>query len=228
MVNSTKSADSSAWRDRSTPICSTVSNVSLIPAVSNTWMGVPPTTKVDSITSRVVPGKSVTIARSLWLQALSKLDLPTLGRPTIATFKPFLSSSPRSAVAKIVFTWVNTACSCCLIASSSRGGKSSSKSIRASTSAKISKQVARNWRIGWANLPCNPANAAWDAAWDCAATNLEILSAWVKSILPLRNARKVNSPGWANLAPWEIQSCNTCCTGTIPPWQWNSITSSRV
>ena len=54
----------------------------------------PPTTSRDSTTSRVVPGNSVTIARSLRLQAFNRLDLPAFGRPTIATFNPLRNSSP--------------------------------------------------------------------------------------------------------------------------------------
>ena len=139
MVKRTRSAALAAWRDRSTPIFSTVSVVSLMPAVSSTLTGIPLTTRVDSITSRVVPGKGVTIARSLLLQALSKLDLPTLGQPTIATFKPLLSSSPCSAVASKAVTFSNTRFNRSLISTSFKGGRSSSKSILASTSANIFK-----------------------------------------------------------------------------------------
>ena len=48
--------------------------------------------------SRVVPATSVTMARWEPLQALSRLDLPTLGRPTSATCSPLRSSCPARCV----------------------------------------------------------------------------------------------------------------------------------
>uniref|UniRef100_A0A7C9F693 Uncharacterized protein n=1 Tax=Opuntia streptacantha TaxID=393608 RepID=A0A7C9F693_OPUST len=82
------SAPSATASDLSTPILSTTSSVSRIPAVSSRVTGIPLTVILASTTSRVVPAMSVTIALSLLLQAFRRLDLPTLGRPTIATCKP--------------------------------------------------------------------------------------------------------------------------------------------
>ena len=68
------------------PICSTSSvGVDRMPAVSRRVTGTPCTDTEASTTSRVVPGTAVTMARSLLLHAFSRLDLPTLGRPTMAT-----------------------------------------------------------------------------------------------------------------------------------------------
>ena len=53
-----------ALRLRSTPNCSTASAVSWIPAVSMSRRRVPPQVTVSSTVSRVVPGMSVTMARS--------------------------------------------------------------------------------------------------------------------------------------------------------------------
>ena len=50
--------------------------------------------KVSSIVSRVVPAISDTIARSSFSKALSKVDLPALGFPTIATGIPFFKTFP--------------------------------------------------------------------------------------------------------------------------------------
>ena len=54
-----------AFAALSTPIFSTTSSVSRIPAVSATTTAYPPISSVSSNTSRVVPGMLVTIAASL-------------------------------------------------------------------------------------------------------------------------------------------------------------------
>jgi hypothetical protein len=61
-------------------------------------------------------------------------------------------------------------------------------------------------------------------AWMRSAT----ASAWVRSIRPLRNARRVNSPGSECLAPQERIRARTCRVTTGPPWQPISTVSSRV
>ena len=85
----TKSASSADCFENSIPISSTfpTSSQSLIPAVS---IKVTATSKsnVSLITSLVVPAISVTIARFAFNNELNKEDLPTLGRPTIATLIP--------------------------------------------------------------------------------------------------------------------------------------------
>ena len=58
----TKSAELSDSFDFSTPIFSTISSVSLIPAVSTIFKGIPFILTNSSITSLVVPAISVTIA----------------------------------------------------------------------------------------------------------------------------------------------------------------------
>ena len=52
--------------------------------------------RLSSIVSRVVPGISETIARSLSSSALSSEDLPALGGPTMATLTPSRISRPTS------------------------------------------------------------------------------------------------------------------------------------
>ena len=64
MSSKIKSASSNAFRLRSTPIRSTMSSVSRIPAVSTNFKGTPFTFTYSSIVSRVVPAISVTIAFS--------------------------------------------------------------------------------------------------------------------------------------------------------------------
>ena len=53
-------------------------------------------------------------------------------------------------------------------------------------------------------------------------------SALARSILWFRKARFVNSPGSAIRAPSSSARDSTAPALTWPPWQWISITSSRV
>ena len=98
-TNSTTSALFAARYDRSTPIFSTSSSVSRIPAVSMRLIATPSFSILSSRLSRVVPAMSVTIALSLPQSALSKDDLPTLATPTIATSMPSRTIAPVRAVA---------------------------------------------------------------------------------------------------------------------------------
>ena len=86
------SAASMALRDRSTPSCSTASAVSRRPAVSTSRRRTPPQRTDSSTVSRVVPGMSVTMARSYPARAFRREDLPALGRPTMAVRTPFFST----------------------------------------------------------------------------------------------------------------------------------------
>ena len=65
-----------------------------MPAVSMRTNVRLPRASTVSIESRVVPGCSATITRSSPSRAFSRLDLPTLGRPRIATR---IAASPASA-----------------------------------------------------------------------------------------------------------------------------------
>src|SRR5581483_7179559 len=56
-----------------------------MPAVSTSTNVSPPRRSTVSIASRVVPGMSETITRSWPSRALSRPDLPTFGRPRMAT-----------------------------------------------------------------------------------------------------------------------------------------------
>ena len=76
------------------PILSTTSFVSRIPAVSINLKPIPPIDISSSIVSLVVPAISLTMARSSFNKAFSKVDFPTLGSPTIATGIPFLITFP--------------------------------------------------------------------------------------------------------------------------------------
>ncbi len=73
---------------RSIPSVSTSSAPSRMPAVSKSFTGMPPMDAVSETRSRVVPGMSVTMARSCSSRRLKRLLLPTLGRPTMASVRP--------------------------------------------------------------------------------------------------------------------------------------------
>ena len=87
-TNSTRSARWAVSLDRSTPRASTVSTVSRMPAVSMSRSRKDPTWTDSSTISRVVPGMSVTMARSKPASRFRRLDFPTLGLPTMAAAMP--------------------------------------------------------------------------------------------------------------------------------------------
>ena len=87
-------ARSVSAKARSTPMRSTVSAVSRIPAVSDRFSTTSPSTTLSVITSRVVPSMSVTMARSLPQSRLSRLDFPVFGLPMIAAGTPSLMARP--------------------------------------------------------------------------------------------------------------------------------------
>ena len=57
-----------------------------MPGVSMATNALPSSSNRTSTLSRVVPGISLTIIRSAWASVLTNVLLPTLRRPTIATF----------------------------------------------------------------------------------------------------------------------------------------------
>ncbi len=87
-TSKTTSALSAAARLRCTPICSTGLSLGVMPAVSMRCSGMPRRLATSSTVSRVVPATGVTIARSVRNNALSRLDLPTFGRPIMAVRNP--------------------------------------------------------------------------------------------------------------------------------------------
>ncbi len=71
-----------------TPICSTRLSVSLIPAVSISFKGIPFRLMVPSTISLVVPSISVTMAFSSSKRVFKRLLLPTFGFPMIPILIP--------------------------------------------------------------------------------------------------------------------------------------------
>ena len=78
------------------PMVSMESLVSRMPAVSMKRKVTPAMLTVSSMVSRVVPAMSETMARSSPSRALSRVLLPVLTAPTIATGMPFLIALPRA------------------------------------------------------------------------------------------------------------------------------------
>ncbi len=95
-TSKTRSARSIISRPRTSPICSTASVLSRSPAVSTSLTGKPSRSTDSSRKSRVVPGISVTIARSRPRTALRRLDLPALTRPEMTTSAPSRHTRARS------------------------------------------------------------------------------------------------------------------------------------
>ena len=91
------SAASAHFLDFSTPIFSTLSPVSLIPAVSTILTGIPPRFMYSSTVSLVVPGMSVTMALSSIKSRFKSELFPTLGLPRITASTPSLIILPISA-----------------------------------------------------------------------------------------------------------------------------------
>ncbi len=93
-----KSALSAYFLAFSTPIFSTSSSVSRIPAVSIIFKPKPFNFMDSSSTSRVVPATLVTIALSSPTKRFKREDFPTFGFPTITVLIPSFKSFPLSAL----------------------------------------------------------------------------------------------------------------------------------
>ena len=110
----------------STPMRSTISSVSRIPAVSSRQMGISPTSTDSSTTSRVVPATEVTMLLSLPEMRFISVDLPTFGLPAITMTAPSRMILPASYVAISRLSTQSASLSTEPIASSESSGTSSS------------------------------------------------------------------------------------------------------
>ena len=224
-----RSAVSAAKRARRRPSTSTGSALSRKPAVSTKRTGRPSRTKSTLSKSRVVPGMSVTMAACSPLRRLSRLDLPTLDAPMMATLMPWESNAPCRL--RWISDWtapmsVSTCSPTRPCASSSTS--SSGKSMAASTWTRSFRMSASNSLTRDENSPDRERTAP-RAAWvEALAIKSATASAWAKSIWPLRKARSLNSPGRARRAPAASTAFNSICITTGPPWPCSSTTSSPV
>jgi len=105
---------------------------------------------------------------------------------------------------------------------------SSWKSISASSNARTSRRAARNSPIERDRSPRRCPRARSSPRCDRAVIISCTASAWARSRRPLRNARRVNSPGSAGRAPARRTAVRTSSRMRGPPWQWISSVSSPV
>ena len=157
--------------------------------------------------SRVVPGSALTSARAEPLSALSKLDFPAFGAPTTATRRPVRRAASCRAVRAYPESSDSILTNVCKgPAGSSVGRASSGKSICASSVASAARRRSLHAATCRPNSPASWRRAEASARSELAWIKSAIASAWVRSILPARKARRVNSPGSAERQPRARQS----------------------
>ena len=170
------------------------------------------------MTSRVVPGTSVTIARSAPSNRLSTLDLPALGFPTIAARAPSRARRPRLKLScNSAMSSAKRLISAAISLRPGRFSPSSAKSISASRWARIAITALRKCSTCCAKAPLSCAKACCSALSLRTSIRSATASASVRSIRPLRKARRLNSPRSATLAPAAIASPTTRRTIYGPP-----------
>ena len=179
--------------------------------------------------SLVVPGISVTMARSSPSKLLKRLDLPTFGRPTTATLIPSRRSRPeRNVRASRDKSAVSPRSDSRILSCSSAGRSSSTNSSEDSSRTIIFR---RSSFAGWIIFEISPLS--WRVAWCtaasvCASIRSRMASASVSCMRPLLTARSENSPGPARRASRESVISIIVRNNTGDPWQCNSTTSSPV
>ena len=193
--NTTRSARSRYRRLYSIPTRSTDPRPLRNPAVSTRRNRVPPISTSVSRASRVVPATGVTIARSSPARALNREDFPEFGAPAITTSAPRESSrfllAPARSFSREQRIMSRRRVTRSRILSS---GSSSGKSISYSSSARRSVRCSRRADTSELNAPESPARASRRPSSERECIRSSTASAWARSILPLRKARRVNSP----------------------------------
>ena len=162
---------------------------------------------VSSMTSRVVPCMSLTMARSSCSNWLSRVDLPTFGAPMMATGMPFLTALPvaKESTRRVISFSTSVAMSM----SFWRSANSTSSSLKSSSSS--SREVSSSNCVRSSARRLLKPPRIWFIATRCMAVFCDAIrsataSAWLRSILPLRKARWVNSPGLASVQPLAMRS----------------------
>ena len=193
------------------PIFSTMSSVSRIPAVSTKRNCMPLMIVVSSMKSRVVPCTLLTMAFSSCRRLLSRVLLPTLVFPTIATGMPFFRALPTSKerASETRRRWISLARAYSSERSANSSSSWSEKSISNSRSDVSLRRCARSSDSSLLKCPFS-----WLSAISWVALFVELIrsataSACDRSILPLRNARCVNSPGPAGWQPFCVSNIIT-------------------
>ncbi len=197
--------------------------------MSSTRSGTPSMVNRSSITSRVVPASGATIARSSPSSALSSDDLPALGGPTIASDSPSRTDPAALPVAPPARPAAPSTSA--TAAATARGAARAPR--RGSRSRRPAPRAPPPARPG----PFRPRRASRRPDWpgrpgprrcDSAAISSATASAALRSSLPFRKARRVNSPGPAGRAPaWNSARRVSPATAGLP-WTCSSTTSSPV
>ena len=188
---------------------------------------------VCAMTSRVVPGMAVTIANSAPASALSSELLPAFGCPAITTLMPSRNNTPCCVCCTTASNWLCNAASWPEASAFFRKSISSSgKSKVASTSMRSFTSCVRNCWVALEKAPLRLRAALRTACSVLASIKSATASAWVRSILLFRNARWVNSPGWAKrktpATSHAKHAFTSICKTTGPPCACSSSTSSPV
>ena len=225
----TRSAASKYFQLTSIPNRSTRSSLSRRPAVSTSRNGKPSIAAYASIASRVVPGTSVTIARSRPSRALNSDDLPALGGPAMTSSAPSRNRSPSGAVRSSSATRSRATRHAAVTRSgrtgpSSSSGKSISYAINPSSS-RISLRNASSRRERPRSSCCSARRRCAGAP---ASIKSAVASACSRSIFPFNTARRVNSPGSAGRAPAAASAATASAGTSRPPWVESSTRSSPV
>ena len=166
---------------------------------------------VSSIRSRVVPCISLTMARSSCNKALSRVLLPTLGAPMIATGMPFFMALPsrKEDDNRCISLFIVSAS----FSSSVRSANSNSSwSEKSNSSSNNEVRCNSSSRSTWSfeDIPpriCCMATLCCTAV--CDAITSATASACERSIFPLRYALLVNSPGPAKRQPFSTNRFST-------------------
>ena len=185
----------SASCEISSPSCSA-------PAVSTRSTVRPPRSIVAVSQSRVVPAAGETIATSRFASALKSVLLPAFGRPArTIVWRPVVCPRDRECTSSCD-SQVTARSSLPVMASRSTNSMSSStKSSPASRSARSISSFSRRSRIFEDTPPASCVSACCNCPTESASITPRTASAWTRSILPARKARRVNSPGRATRAP---------------------------
>ena len=163
----------------------------------------PSSVTVSSMTSRVVPCISLTMALSSPNKAFNNVDFPAFVSPTMATGTPFLITLPaRYELASFPMTpSISSASANSSLLSANSKSSWSEKSSSSSISEAKCNSRSRNAVNSLLNPPRIWLMATWCAARDVEAITSATASAWLRSIFPFRKARSVNSPGRAMRQP---------------------------
>ena len=168
------------------PSFSTGPTFCLIPAVSMSVTGTPPTSRLTDTRSRVVPASFETMATGRLAIRFNNVDLPALTGPKSVTCTPSRTRSPiLLSCRQSEISAINASTPSPIDATTDVGISSSGKSITASNSAAILMIAWRHRITGLRSAPCI-CDQACANCWPVSASIISLrLSTPSRSILPL-------------------------------------------